>query len=219
MKRLDQNGFTLVEVVVAVSLIGIILGLISSFAITTMGQTGVEAMRASLQGESQIAMDRAINDMRLSAGADENNRWNDPSNPNGGLSWESNASTLVLATAAADTGNNIIFADPAKYISEKNNIIYFVSGNRLYKRTLASSVANNAAKTTCPANLATAECPADRELLQNVSSFSVKYYNGDNQEVTPADARSAELNIKTSARKFSQNITSDYTTRAVFRND
>jgi prepilin-type N-terminal cleavage/methylation domain-containing protein len=219
MRHFDQKGFTLVEVVIAVALIGIILGLIASFSITTMGQSAVESSRASLQGESQIALDRAVNDIRLSAAADENNRWNDANKAGGGYTWESNASTLVLATAVVDSGNNIIFADPAKYISEKNNIIYFVSGNKLYKRTLASTVANNAAKTTCPANAASASCPPDRELLQNVSAFTVKYFNGDNQEVTPADARAIELNIKTSTRKFSQNITSDYTTRAVFRND
>jgi prepilin-type N-terminal cleavage/methylation domain-containing protein len=214
---LNSNGFTLVETVVAITVVGIVLGIIAIFSVSSLQQSSVETARATLLGESQIAMDRMISDIRLSAGADLNNRWPDDNNSGGDFAWQSNASNLVLATAVLDTDNEIVFADPAQYISEKNNVIYFVSNGVLYKRILAAPVADNASKTTCPT--ATATCPVDRAMLHNVTGFTVKYLNGDGQEVTPTEARSVELDITTSTSKFSQNIDSDYTTRAVFRND
>lgn len=214
---LNSNGFTLVETVVAVTVVGIVLGVIAIFSVSSLQQSSVETARATLLGESQIAMDRVISDIRLSAGADLNNRWPDANKTGGNFTWQSNASNLVLATAVLDTDNEIVFADPAQYISEKNNVIYFVSNGVLYKRVLAAPVTGNASETTCPT--AGPTCPADRAMLHNVTDFTVKYLNGDGQEVTPTDARSVEINIKTSTSKFSQDIDSDYTTRAVFRND
>lgn len=217
MKQLGSKGFTLVETVVAVTVIGIVLGVITMFSLTSLQQSSVQTARANLLGESQIAMDRIIGDVRLSAGADTNNRWPDDNNSSGDFAWESNGSTLVLATAVLDSDNQIVFADPAQYISEKDNVIYFVDNGVLYKRVLAAPVDDNASQTTCP--VATDTCPADRALLHNVTEFAVKYLNGDGQEVSPPEARSVELNVKTATQKFNQDINSDYTTRAVFRND
>ncbi|MGI9027740.1 MAG: PulJ/GspJ family protein [Candidatus Saccharimonadales bacterium] len=214
-----SKGFTLVETVISLTVVAILLTVIANFSISTLSQSSVEASRANLLSESQIAMDRVINDIRLSSGADESNRYADPNNPDGSLAWESTSGTLVLATAVQDASNTIIFADPTKYISEKNNVVYFVKDKVLYKRVLASPVANNAAVTTCPAAAATTVCPADRALLSNVTNFSIKYLNGDDQEVIPTESRSIELTVQTAVSKFSQNITSNYTTRAVFRND
>lgn len=215
--KLGSKGFTLVEVVTTLTIVGVLLIVIGNFSISSLGESSIESARANLLGQSQIAMDRVTNDIRLSASAATNNKWPDSNNVSGQYAWASNANTLVLSTAVLDANDSIIFADPSKYTSEKNDVIYFVNNNTLYKRILAAPVANNASKTTCPTQTAT--CPVDRALLSNVTAFTVKYYNGDNQEVTPANARSIELNIKTSVKKYSRNVTSDYTTRAVFRNE
>lgn len=219
MKKLYNQGFTLTETVIAVSVMAILLTIIANFSITSLSQSTIATAQANLQGESQIAMDIVIEDIRLSAGADQNNRWPDTNNAAGDYAWASNSSTIVLATAVLDGNNNIIFADPAKYISEKNNIVYFIKDSILYKRTLASTVSGNSSLTSCPKSSATTACPEDKALLSNVTEFTVKYLNGNEQEVTPADARSIELTIKTSLKKFTRTIKSDYTTRAVFRND
>lgn len=219
MIKRDNTGFTLAETVIALGVVGLLLGLIANFAIASLAQSTVEAERANLLSQSQLAMDKVIADIRLAAGADQNNRWPDANNAGGIYAWSSDASNLVLATAVVDSNNNVIFADPSKYISEKNNVIYFVSGGSLYQRILASTVANNAAKTSCPEAQASTSCPADKKLLDNITGFNVKYISGDDQEVIPTEARSIELTIKTQISKFNQNITSDYTTRAVFRND
>jgi hypothetical protein len=126
---------------------------------------------------------------------------------------------LVLATAAEDSNGSVIFADSKNYITEKNNIVYFVKDDTLYKRTIASTVANNSAVTSCPINTASTSCPADKELLHNVTDFTVTYKDGQNNSVTPTDARSIELRVTVSKHLYSQDISVDYTTRMVFRND
>lgn len=212
-----SDGFTLVEIVISLTIIGILFAVIGMFAVNVLGQTTVESVRASQLGESQIALDKITNDVRLSAGADINNRWADGNKSGGEFTWASNANTLLLATAVVNNNNDVIFADPAKYISEKNNVIYFVKDRVLYKRILASPVAGNSKKTTCP--VATQTCPKDSALLQNVNSFSFRYLNGNEQQVTPSEARAIEITVQTTTERFSQTIKSDYVTRAVFRND
>lgn len=216
---LNNSGFTLVEVMITLTVVAIVLGVIANFSISALNQSSAETARAELLGESHIAMDRIINDIRLSGGAETTNRWSDINNPSGEYAWSSSSSTLVLATAVIDTSSNVIFADASRYISEKNNSIYSVNGGTLYRRTLASPVANNSTKTSCPAAISTSACPQDRALMRNVSNFSIKYYNGDGSEVTPTDARSVELQVSNSIRKFNRDINTSYTTRAVFRND
>jgi hypothetical protein len=101
----------------------------------------------------------------------------------------------------------------------KNNIVYFVSNKTLYKRTLAANANGNRATTSCPAATATQACPADKELLNNVTAFTVTYLDGDNQAVTPTNARAIELRITASRVLYKQTQSASYTTRMVFRND
>jgi hypothetical protein len=121
--------------------------------------------------------------------------------------------------AAVDTSGNIIFSDPQTYVTTKNNLVYFVSGGTLYKRTIAASAANNSATTSCPAAKATTSCPADKELLHNVTAFTVSYLDGSNNSVTPTSARSIELNVNVATTQFHHTQSANYTTRMVFRND
>lgn len=219
----NSSGFTLVEVVVSLTIAGVLVGIVMGFMINSLTQYSIAGARAELLNEAQIALDIAANDIRLSANADANNRWPDdnaPGAPGNTLSWVSDNSTLVLATAAENASGDILFSDAANYISEKNNSIYFVSDRKLYKRVLAApDVPGNTAVTTCPGSIATATCPADRLLLQNVEAFSVTYYNAQNQEVTPANARSLELYVKLKVNRYPNSVLAEYRTRMVFRND
>jgi hypothetical protein len=185
-------------------------------------QTATTSNRDTLIKETEQSLDLAANDVRLSANADSNNRWPDPNSPGGSgnpYGWQSNGSTLILAEAASNSSGNIIFSDPANYITEKNNIVYFVNNGTLYKRIIASPVSANSAVTTCPAASASSSCPADKELLHNVTNFSITYLNGQSQSVAPADARAIEMHVTVSKNVFGQPVSADYTTRMVFRND
>lgn len=218
----DRSGFTLVEVLIAMTVSAVLIGIIIAFMLNSLTRYGVAGARAELLNEAQIALDITTNDIRLSANADKNNRWDDdnaPDAPDDKLSWQSDAQTLVLATAAQDSNRDIIFSDPAKYISQKNNSIYFVKDHALYKRILAAPVEGNAAQTTCPAALATTNCPADKKLLSNVDTFRVTYYNDQNQQVAADEARSVELYVKLRVERYPESVVAEYTTRMVFRND
>lgn len=219
---MKERGFTLIETMIALSVTALLVGIIITFMTNSIVQYAKTGARSSLLNEAQVGLDIIGNDIRLSGNADLNNRIPDehaPSAPTNRFSWLSDQDTLILATAAEDSNEKIIFADPALYISQKNNNVYYLSGGSLYKRTLAASVTGNAAKTTCPPSSATANCPADKELLKNVQTFNVKYYNDQNQEVTPSNARSIELYVKLQKTEYKQPISVEYSTRMVFRND
>lgn len=219
MSRFNQDGFTVVELAISISVTGILLALIFGFMTSSLIQYTNDSNRANLLNSAQTGFEIITNDIRLSANADENNRWPDAHMSEGEFGWASDSDTLVLATAVEDNNGNIIFADPANYISQKNNIVYFLSNGTLYKRVIAAGDANNSLKTTCPSTQASASCPADKIILENVKEFQVRYIDENNAEVSPAEARSVELYAKLEKETFSEPVTVDYTTRMVFRND
>lgn len=218
----NSRGFTLVETIIALSVTSVLVFIIINFMTNSIVQYAVVDARASLLNEAQAALDIMANDTRLSGNADANNRLPDlnaPGAPDNEFSWSSDADTLILATAVEDQEGNIVFADPALYISEKNNYIYYLADRKLYKRTLAAPDVANKQITSCPPDEATAECPTDRMLLENVETFTVRYYNDQNQEVAPTSARSIEVYVKLARDQYQQAVSTEYTTRMVFRND
>ncbi len=217
-----SSGFTLVEALISLVVTTAIVLVLTNYMLVNIEQSTLASNRDTLTKETEQSLDLAANDVRLSANADQNNRWPDANSPGGSsnqFGWQSNSTTLVLATAAKNHSGSIIFADPETYITEKNNVIYFVQNGTLYKRIIAAPDSNNGATTTCPAAQADSSCPADKELLHNVSAFTVTYLNGQNQSVSPADARSVELHVAVNKNVFGQKVSADYTTRMVFRND
>lgn len=219
MRQLQQNGYTLIEVTIALVVTGVLIFSILNFTTNTLVQYSETEARSGLLSEAQTALDIANNDIRLSASADETNRWEDDNAPGDVYGWESNGNTLVLATAVEDDDGEILFADPSEYISEKNNVVYFVENGSLYKRVIAAPVSGNSATTTCPQSDASPGCPADRKLLDDVNSFSVDYLDDAGDEVAPTSARSIELSVELYTERFSKPISVSYETGMVFRND
>ena len=211
------------ELIVATALMSILLVGIMSFLVTTITNNAVRGARADLLREAQLSLDVMVKDIRLSAHAFEANNIDDDNSPNAattnGLGWESDADTLVLATAAENTSGNILFSDPAHYLTLKNNIIYYVSDSTLYKRTLAADNPNNRAVTSCPPDEATGSCPADRLSVANVDSLTFRYFDGENNEVSPSLARSVETTLSLQTERYGREVDVTYSTRTVFRNE
>ena len=220
MRLKNQAGFTLIELLVTIILIGIVGVTLSAFIANWLEASSLAQARSDLLSNAETALDTIGNDIKLSGDADQNNRWSDsnaPGAPTNLLSWQSGSQTLVLAKAATDASGAIIYSDPNKYISEKDNDIYYLSGQTLYRRILASDNASDAAVTTCPPP-GQAGCPADRVIATGVTSFSVQYYDADENIVTPTSARSIELDITLASTRYGHPITASYNTRMVFRN-
>lgn len=220
-KRTSQLGFTITELLVAIIVGTILSGAIMGFMTDELKQSTISLAKAGLLHDAEVGLDTVANDIRLSSNADDNNRWQDANAPvaSSPYSWQSNSTTLILATAAIDTSGNILWQDANNYIPYKNNVIYFLKNGTLYKRILAADIAGNSAVTSCPSASVTASCPADRVMLQNVSSFSVAYHDGNGTNVTPSSARSVVLTVTLSKTEYNQALTATYTTQMVFRND
>lgn len=217
----SETGMTVIELIIAIVVTAILSTVILTFMIDNLRTSSMQFARQDLLTDARIGLDRVTSDIRLSSAADDNNRWQDayaPGAPGDQLSWVSDSDTLVLARSAVSTSGSIIFDDPLSYITAKNNLIYFVSNNTLYKRILAAPVANNAAKTTCPKANSSPSCPADSVVMHNVSLFQVKYIDASNAEVPPSDARAVELRLTLTDDVFGSSVSSSYTTRMVFRN-
>lgn len=217
---ISQNGTTIVELLVTIVMTGVIASAMIVFMVSSLHTFGAASAKANLLGQAQIAVERISNDIMLSATADANNRIPDAHSPIAidPLGWVGDSDTLILATAAEDQSKNILFADSAQYITEKNNVIYYLDGQKLRRRVLANDVVGNRAVTTCPSNLATAACPADSVMLGEVQNYIVTYYNQLNQVVQPDDARSVQVSVVLQSKIF-DNARVSYKTRTVFRND
>jgi prepilin-type N-terminal cleavage/methylation domain-containing protein len=216
----SESGFTLPELLVVMIIMGILSLTLANFIVTWLQQSSLSQARANLLTNAELALDTVTNDIKLSGNADQNNRWPDANGPGGNqFGWSSGSQVLVLAKAAVDGSGNIIFSDPAKYISQKDNEIYYLSNTTLYRRTLASDSSGDAAVTTCPPAAATDTCPADETVATGVSSLSFTYYDAGENVVSPADARSVQLAITLSSKVGGQSASASYTTRMVFRNE
>jgi prepilin-type N-terminal cleavage/methylation domain-containing protein len=223
-ERLVQKsgGFTLVELLITLAVISILSLGLATFIATWLQTSSLAQARSNLLSNAETALDTINTDIQLSGSADLNNRWPDdnaPNAPTDQFSWKSDGSTLVLAKIAVDGSNNAIFSDPAKYITQKDNEIYYLSGQTLYRRTIASPDSNDAAKTTCPPAEASASCPADKTIATGVSNFSVGYYDANENSVSPSNARSIQLSITLTSTASGHTISASYNTRMVFRND
>lgn len=213
-----QSGFTLIELLITCVLISIIALVISAFLTSWLGAYSLDDAQTTLLDDAENALDTANTDIRLSGSAEDNNRWPDVNSPSGSYGWQSNGTTLVLAEAAQDKSGNIIFSDPNKYITEKDDVVYFVKNATLYRRTIASNDPNDAAITTCPPP-GSIGCPPDRVVATDVANFSVQYYDANEDQVTPTDARSIQLTLQLKTTASSTPLTANYSTRMVFRNE
>lgn len=216
----QQRGFTVIELVITITLVSILSLVLANFIADWLQTSSTTQARTKLLANAQSALDNITGDIQLSGNADQTNRWADANGPGGNqYGWQSNSSTLVLARIATTKQNVVIYSDPANYITEKDNIIYYVTNKTLYRRVLKDDDPTTAAVTTCPPASATGSCPADRAIAKDVTAFSATYYDAEDTVVTPTDARAVQLAITLSYGVGGRTVTANYATRMVFRND
>jgi prepilin-type N-terminal cleavage/methylation domain-containing protein len=216
-----QAGYTLVELMVATTIVSILGLLVLGFLTDGSAISLRKITRSDLLRETQAALDIANKDIKYASGAATNNVWPDsnaPGAPSNRFSWFSDNDALVLSSPATASSDSYLYADPATYLTYKNNLVYFVTGNKLYRRMIAAVVPSNSATTTCPSGAATPGCPEDLLVAENVSNFGITYLDANNMATTPLNAHSIRLELELSLTTSGQTIVTSYTIQAVFRN-
>jgi hypothetical protein len=175
--------------------------------------------QTQLLAESQIALNRVVEDMRTGSAILLNNTIADPNAPGGGWTTSDTDLILIVSTPSIDSTNNFILnSDTGNPYQDE--FIYFTDGDKLYKRILANSAApDNTAQTTCPPPLASSTCPEDKLLTDNFDDMTFSFFDQDNVSTAdPTLARSAEIDIYMSKKVFGRTVMAENNVRMSLRN-
>jgi prepilin-type N-terminal cleavage/methylation domain-containing protein len=218
--RRGQAGFTIVELTITITIMAILsVGFMAAFTnfLVTSQRTNT---RIEMTNDSQNLLRVMVEELRYGDGVRQTNTISDPNAPSGGWNTDNSNFVIITAVPALDTSNEYII-NPSTGEPYMNEYVYYKNGTTLYKRTLANpSATGNRSVTSCPASVATASCPADRELVENVSSMTFTLYDQDNGTTTSAvAARSVQIDLTLSKDTFGQPITYDNSIRITLRNN
>lgn len=183
-----SSGFTIPELIVVISVIGVLIGLIfgpfddlywaNSQSLQTIVQT-TDTRGALRQIEREITISKGFlkeSTMDINGDTPYVNKWNGTSNV---LITENYALDLPSATG------DVVMAAPACTTPITVNYVYFVYDRTLYRRTLKTvptpagcAGASISQKRTCYAvSLSPANCEGrDAKIITDVDSFTISYF-------------------------------------------
>lgn len=216
----DSKGFTLVELNISIAVLGVLavslLGVLTNyFVILTR-----DSVQVSMTADSQNLLRSMVEQIRYGSGVRGSNEINDPNGPSGGWS-TSNANFVIIIAEPAQNSTGNYITDINTGYPYMNEYVYFKQGSDLYRRTLAHPDASgNIEKTSCPANLASASCPADTKLIDSLNSMVFTLYDQDNNIISdPALARSVKIDLGLEKDSFGSPLSFDNSIRITLRNN
>lgn len=190
----NQEGFTIVELAVVISVTAVVavvfLGIVANFYVTITRNNELADMTIN----SQNLLRSTVENIRYGNGVEQTNTISDPNAPSGGWNTSNASFVIVIPVPAVDSSRNFII-DPNTGSPYMNELVYYKSGLTLMERDLANPNATGTTfKTSCPANLATTTCRADKQLATYVSSMSFAFYD-QNAASTSTAAAARSINI------------------------
>jgi Tfp pilus assembly protein PilW len=196
--RLDDRGFTIVELLAVIITSSIIMGVTTAFALnlwtnTAVVQSDEDTLVSRLNAGDYLrdAVDSASGLIDQNDLADAHTGDADPSDPSG-THWaviHAVPGTINMGAAGTitpliyfnrpsiDTSKNIIMNGDVPY---QDDVILYMDGStkQLLARVRANPYAsNNRAKTSCPASQASQSCPADTVVADNVAGVGMRYFS------------------------------------------
>lgn len=191
-----ENGYTVVELITVIVVLGIILIPLSVITINFMGAMIARNTEAQLAAESQILLRSITEELRTASSVRPNATIADPNAPPGGWTTANASLILVISTPVLDNSPDRNFVpDPLTNLPMQNEIVYFAKDKDLYRRRLANPAAPvNNISTTCP--VASPTCPADTKLTSNFDHMDFVLYNQDDAVTTDiSQARSILMTV------------------------
>lgn len=215
----NQAGFTVVELATTTAIASMLILTFVTVSLYMYGDTIRATLYSQLATESQNILRSVVEELRQSSSIRSSNANPDPNAPGGGWSTSNSNLILIISTPALDSSNNFIMNSDTGY-PYQNEIVYFVSGNTLYKRTLVDTNATgNAEQRSCPITLQSATCPADIVMSQNFNTLNFVFYDqNDAVTTTIANARSIKLILQMQKQSFGKTLHFDNTIRITIRN-
>lgn len=220
-----QKGFTLVELLVAITLAGIASFLMVTAVIYIYGTLLGEQTKSEMVRESQVLLNRISDDLRLGSQILETTTITDPNGDTNGPSntWVTSdpANVLIITLPATDVDNNLVTDSSTGDIIQHETVYYSREGT-MYRRLLAhpDAVANGSVqRTSCPPPGA-ATCPPDLTLLEGIENLLFTFYGySDEVVIDPTNARSVDLTVNSVRKLYGRDLFVTNELRATLRND
>ncbi|HSX27284.1 MAG TPA: type II secretion system protein [Patescibacteria group bacterium] len=215
----SQSGLTIVELLVSVAIAAILASVLLAINLQFFGNVMQSQISAELAVESHFVLEAMVEDIRLADGITVTNSLADANGPAGGWSTSDSANRLVLKSPAINSSRDIIYDDSTGF-PYRNELVYFMSGKMLYRRTLKNGGASgNIAVTTCPASTASSSCPVDKQYTTYINDMTFTFYDTANAVTTdPTLARSIKVGINMSRKAFGKTITFNNSIQTTLRN-
>lgn len=214
----NRQGFTIVEILIAVVVSGILIGILLTVTFMFYGGSIKASTEARLAVESQNILRSVVEELRISSGVRGNNTVTDPNAPGGAWTTSNDDLVLIISMPVVDSSNQYII-DPVTGGPFQNEFVYYAVDGTLYKRYLAAATPGNMYKTSCPPAIANASCPADVVLSKHFKDLSFVFYDQDDNVTTDlAAARSIKLDIEMEQAAFGRKINFSNSIRMTMRN-
>jgi len=215
-----QAGFTIPELTVSMVVTGILaVGVFTAIGIyfKTINQNNAYI---DLVVNSQNLLRSTVEALRFGGGVEQSNTISDPHAPAGGWNTSNTNFVIIIDSPAEDTSHNYII-DPTTGGPYMNELVYYKNGSSLMRRSLANpNATGDSLQTSCPANFASAGCPADKDLADYVNSMVFTLYDQDAAQTTnPAQAQSVKIDLTMSRTIFGTVLTQANSIRVTLRNN
>ncbi len=217
--RRSQLGFTITELVIAITVAGILAGAIFVATFDYYADVNRSQVATDEALSSQSILNQMTSDIRLADAISSTNTITDPNAPAGGWVTSNPSNVIIIESPATDSSRNIIY-NPDTGFPYRNEFIYFVSGSSMYKRVLANTSApGNTAVTTCPQSLSSPTCPPDALFSDHVNNLSFTFYDSsDNSTSDATKARSVLLDVNLGQKVYGRDVTLSNQARITLRN-
>lgn len=194
MKNIDRSGFTIVELIAVIAITGLMVVAVFAFYESILGTTLKAELDVNTTADRMAAANSLRNKISESSGLTSQPSISDPNGPLTGGLWpefhpsDNNQShlpspindmqpILYFRTIAYNSSQQPLVQPNGQFHQDEHVLYRQTAENRLFIRTLANTVAGNAERTTCPSASATATCPADQLVLNNVERVDFNYFS------------------------------------------